>query len=50
MSFSTFTTEEELDYQYAWDKRKYNTPLPFPPQQLAEDDSEDEVFGRVNDG
>lgn len=45
-----FTTEEELDYQYAWDKRKYNTPLPFPPQQLAEDDSEDEVFGRVNDG
>lgn len=45
-----FTTEEELDYQYAWDKRKYNTPLPFPPQQLAEDNSEDEVFGRVNDG
>lgn len=45
-----FITEEELDYQYAWDKRKYNTPLPFPPQQLAEDDSEDEVFGRVNDG
>lgn len=45
-----FTTEEELDYQYAWDKRKYNTPLPFPPQQLAEDDSEDEVFGKVNDG
>lgn len=45
-----FTTEEELDHQYAWDKRKYNTPLPFPPQQLAEDDSEDEVFGRVNDG
>lgn len=44
-----FTTEEELDYQYAWDKRKYNTPLPFPPQQLVEDDSDDEVFGKVGD-
>lgn len=43
-----FTTEAELDYQYAWDKRKYTTPLPFPPQQLVEDDSEDEVFGRVS--
>lgn len=44
-----FTTEAELDYQYAWDKRRYTTPLPFPPQQLVEDDSEDEVFGRTSD-
>lgn len=44
-----FTTEAELDYQYAWDKRQYTTPLPFPPQQLIEDDSEDEVFGRTSD-
>ena len=44
-----FTTEKELDYQYAWDKARYNTPLPFPPQQLVEDDSDDEVFGKVGD-
>lgn len=44
-----FTTEAELDRQYSWDKKRYNTPLPFPPQQLMEDDSEDEVFGKVND-
>jgi archaellum biogenesis ATPase FlaH len=42
-----FTTEEELDYQYGWDKTKYTTPLPFPPQQLMETDDEDEVFGEA---
>ena len=49
-----FSAEEDyLDLlakqiQTAWDKGKYTTPLPFPPQQLVEDDSEDEVFGRVS--
>ncbi len=42
-----FTTEEELDYQYGWDKTKYTTPLPFPPPQLMETDDEDEVFGEA---
>ena len=33
-----FSTVEELDYQYNWDKNQYTTPLPFPPPQLEEDD------------
>ena len=45
-----FTNEQELDYQYAWDKTQYNTPLPFPPEQLNQSDEEDEVFGNVNGG
>ena len=39
-----FTTEEGLDHQYNWDKKHYDTPLPFPPPQLV-DQNEDEVFG-----
>lgn len=39
-----FTDEADLDHQYAWDKERYKTPLPFPPPQLNEYD-EDEVFG-----
>lgn len=44
-----FTSEAELDYQYKWDKTQYKTPLPFPPQQLIEEDNEDEVFGKVDE-
>lgn len=40
-----FTTEADLDHQYAWDKREYNTPLPYPPEQLMVDEEENEVFG-----
>ncbi len=38
-----FTTEEELDRRYKWDRKTYQDPLPFPPAQL--DDQTDEVFG-----
>jgi hypothetical protein len=40
-----FTNAQDLDHQYSWDKKKYNTPLPFPPKQL--NDKEDEVFGKI---
>lgn len=43
-----FTSEKDLDYQYAWDKSKYTTPLPFPPPQLAESEDEDDVFGSAS--
>lgn len=39
-----FTTEFDLDYKYSWDNKQYNTPLPFPPQQLYNKQDE-EVFG-----
>lgn len=38
-----FTTEEDLDYQYKWDRNEYNSSLPFPPPQLI--DREEEVYG-----
>lgn len=41
-----FTNEEDLDMQYKWDKNEYDTPLPYPPKQL--EDEEDEIFGEVN--
>lgn len=43
-----FTNEVDLDRRYSWDKHKYTGGLPFPPEQL--NDEEDEVFGSVNDG
>lgn len=42
-----FTTEEELDHRYLWDRNIYSSPLPFPPEQLMEAD-DDEVFGRCS--
>lgn len=39
-----FTTEFDLDYKYSWDNKQYNTPLPFPPQQLYNKQDE-EIFG-----
>ena len=38
-----FTSETDLDKQYSWDRSSHSGPLPFPPQQLVDD--EDEVFG-----
>lgn len=41
-----FANEKDLAYSYAWDKRIYDTPLPFPPKQLQADTRE--VFGEVS--
>lgn len=39
-----FDSEENLDYQYAWDKTDYTgVPLPYPPPQL---EAEREFFGQ----
>ena len=44
-----FEDEYTLDYKYKWDTKEYGTtPLPFPPKQL--DDSEtNPVFGEVRE-
>lgn len=41
-----FTSEEDLDRRYSWDKHPYIGGLPYPPDQLI--DEEDEVFGTVD--
>ena len=41
-----FTSEEDLDRRYSWDKHPYTGSLPYPPAQLI--DEEDEVFGTVD--
>ena len=41
-----FTSEEDLDRRYSWDKHPYVGGLPYPPAQLI--DEEDEVFGTVD--
>ena len=41
-----FTSEEDLDRRYSWDKHPYAGGLPYPPAQLI--DEEDEVFGTVD--
>ncbi len=41
-----FTSEEDLDRRYSWDKHPYTGGLPYPPAQL--NDEEDEVFGTVD--
>lgn len=41
-----FTSEEDLDRRYSWDKHPYIGGLPYPPAQLI--DEEDEVFGTVD--
>jgi KaiC/GvpD/RAD55 family RecA-like ATPase len=40
-----FTGLQDLDYKYQWDSTVYNSPLPYPPEQL--NDYADEVFGQV---
>lgn len=40
-----FTSEEDLDRRYSWDKHPYVGGLPFPPKQL--EDQEAEVFGNI---
>lgn len=40
-----FTSTEDLDRHYAWEKSPASGPLPFPPKQL--EDSEDDVFGTI---
>lgn len=40
-----FADEEQLDKKFGWDKKEYNTPLPYPPKQLV--DETVEVFGEI---
>lgn len=40
-----FTDEAHLDKKFKWDKKEYNTPLPYPPTQLI--DNTTEVFGKI---
>lgn len=40
-----FADEEQLDKKFGWDKKEYNTPLPYPPKQLV--DETVEVFGKI---
>lgn len=39
-----FVDEASLDISYKWDTAKHSSPLPFPPQQLAQYDAE-EIYG-----
>lgn len=39
-----FTSEDDLDMNFSWDKKTYDTPLPYPPPQLKADP---EAFGEV---
>ena len=41
-----FADEKSLDHRYNWDKKEYNTALPFPPSQLEIQD-EKEVYGTI---
>lgn len=41
-----FEDEAGLDRQYLWDTSRYNSALPYPPQQLYAD--YEEVYGRVD--
>lgn len=40
-----FIDEEDLDRRYSWDTNNHTGPLPYPPQQLV--DEEDEVYGEI---
>ena len=40
-----FTNEEDLDYQYSFDKKPKHGGLPYYPKQLMPDTAEQEVFG-----
>ena len=41
-----FADEKSLDHRYNWDKKEYNSALPFPPSQLEIQD-EKEVYGTI---
>lgn len=41
-----FTSEEDLDRRYSWDKKTHTGPLPYPPKQL--EDEEEEVLGTID--
>lgn len=45
-----FEDEKTLDYQYEWDKNDYSgKALPYPPQQLIEEElEEEECFGEIS--
>jgi arginyl-tRNA synthetase len=40
-----FSDEAHLDKKFKWDKKEYNSALPYPPPQLV--DNSTEVFGEV---
>lgn len=43
-----FSDMEEYDRRFGWDKKSYPAPLPLPPQLMAEQESEDELFGSTS--
>ena len=44
-----FGDMEEYDRRFNWDKKTYASPLPLPPQIVAEQESdEEEAFGNAN--
>lgn len=44
-----FTDMAEYDRRFNWDKKAYDSPLPLPPQLIAEQENgEDELFGSTN--
>ena len=43
-----FTNTNNLDHKYNWDNKEYNTPLPYPPHQLDEQNDE-EVYGKIKE-
>ena len=42
-----FTDEYTLDHKYKWDKNVYNSALPYPPEQLIQQ-NEEEVYGNID--
>lgn len=44
-----FTSEKSLDFKYKWDKDNYTDNLPFPPQQLINQNDE-EIYGKIKEG
>ncbi len=44
-----FSDMDEYDHKYNWDQKTYASPLPLPPQLLAEQEGEEEVFGEARD-
>ena len=43
-----FSDEAHLDKKFNWDKKEYNSALPYPPPQLIDNSSE--VFGQIRKG
>lgn len=40
-----FTSEQDLDRRYSWDRTAHTGKLPFPPKQL--EDEEDKIYGEI---